>query len=166
MLYAIIFQMVSVLFGAREVPIDQVVRVSRAIEHAVEAETDLPFKGRFAKEKSAVLLGALANHESGLREEIEYCTSPRRKGWEDNGKAVGYTQLFEGVSWEHHTRAEICGDAELQFRLALRYLARSMKKCGSVSGALSDYNTNRCTPSAYSERLSIAYGRLESRFVR
>ena len=166
MLYAIIFQMVSVLFGAREVPIDQVVRISHAIEHAVEAE-ELPFKGRLAKEKTAVLLGALANHESGLRETIERCSFEHVKGLtEDNGKAIGYTQLFEGPSWGGHSREEICGDAELQFRLALRYLTMSMKKCGSVSGALANYNSNRCTPGMYSERLSIAYGRLESRFVR
>lgn len=165
MLQSLIFQAIVVVLAAQNVASSQITRHALAIEAAVDQEW-LPFKGQRARERSALLLVAVANQESGLRAAIEYCTFEALPGMtQDNGRAVGLPQLYEGPAWYGHTRAEICGDAELQFRLALRYLAEGMKRCKSVAGALSNYNANRCSPTIYSGRVGAEYARLAKQLL-
>lgn len=162
---ALIIQVIFVLFTGREVPVTQVIRHSTAIEHVVDTEP-LPFQGKNAKERSAILLAALAEHESGFREEIEMCNWRGIPGMsEDDGKSKGLTQLYKGASRGGYAEDEICGNAELQFRLALRYLTMSMRKCKTMRGMLSNYNRNMCLPSIYSERVGNRYERLVRYFL-
>lgn len=149
----------------QNVAVTQVTRHSAAIEAAVDSEW-LPFSGKLAREKSALLLIAVADHESGMRAAIEYCSFDSLPGMtQDHGRSVGLAQAFQGPAWFGHTRAQICGNAELQFKLALRYLTYGMRRCGSVGGALSAYNQNVCRPTIYSARVSHAFARLSRQFL-
>jgi len=160
-MHALAFQLIVALLGAREVNFDAVDRQARAVAAVVESES-LPYVGRDAKRRTTRLLVALAYQESGLREEIEQCRWTPVKGMtQDDGRSVGLLQLYQGWSWRGHTRAEICGDAELQFRLALRYLTEQVRRCGSVELALTSYNRNQCAVSIYSSGVMRVYRRLE-----
>ncbi len=166
-MHALIFQAIVAVLASQNVAVSQVTRHASAIEAAVEDDDAwLPFKGQNARAKTALLLVALADHESGLRASIEFCYFESLPGMtQDNGKSVGLCQAYQGPAWYGHSHDEICGDAELQFKLALRYLNEGMKRCHTVSGALSHYNANVCRPTVYSERVSNAYNRLVRRFL-
>lgn len=159
-LHGIIFQAIVALIGPREVSFDTLERYAVAVERAVDSE-QLPFSGRQARERSALLLLALAYQESSLLEEIEQCRFRQRAGMdEDRGRSVGLTQLYEGWSWRGHSRGEICGDAELQFSLALRYVSEQARRCGDVERALTGYNRNQCVASIYAAVVMRRYRRL------
>lgn len=161
---AIIFQALVLIFGSQEVLVDQVTRYTNAIENVVNTEP-LPFHGKNAKEKSAILLAKLAWNESGLREEIEYCRFKHLPGLtEDDGKSVGLGQSFSPAARYGYTRDEICGNAELQFRIALRYLTAQVNRCKDVEQSLSSYNRNRCMISMYSARIMNGYRKIAARF--
>ena len=160
MLYAIVFQTITLLMGGRAMPFEQISRYSTAIANVVETE-QLPFSGREAKAKAAILIAVVAFYESGFREEIESCTSPRRKGWEDNGHSISLLQLYDGPARYGFSRDEICGDVELQFRLGLRYLTAQIRQCGDVERGLSSYNSNHCQISIYGARIENAASRVE-----
>jgi hypothetical protein len=162
-LYAIALSALTVIFGQQSVPVVQMDRYSHALERVVESEP-LPFKGAHAKERSLVLLADLAWHESGLREEVEYCRFRPHAGMtEDHGRSKGVTQLYEGASWAGHSREEICGDVELQFRLALRYLTAQVKRCGDVERGIGSYNSNSCMVTTYAARISHSYRRVAAK---
>lgn len=146
------------LFGDRSVSVPMVQRYATAIVNVVETE-ELPFRGKDAKEKSALLIWGLAYHEAGIDlEAIEFCKFKPIKGIDqDDGKSIGITQLYEGASWRGHTRAEICGNVELQFRLGFRYLTEQVRKCGSIERALTGYNANECRASVYSGAVTHQY---------
>lgn len=158
----IILQAILVLFSDRWVPGEMPQRYAAAIEHVVETEQLLPFRGKGSKEKSALLLGALVFHEAGIDPVgIEMCTfKPVAGATQDHGKSVGVTQLYEGASWRGYTRDEICGNLDLQLRLGLRYLAEQVQRCqASVERGLTGYNANKCETSWYAREVIRQYAR-------
>ena len=54
------------------------------------------FTGPAAREATAVLLSAIAWHESGYRKDVDVCKGVRSKG--DNGRSVGLLQVMAGTS--------------------------------------------------------------------
>lgn len=158
---AIILTAVLALFGNRTVPVDMAQRYATTIENVVQTE-ELPFHGRQAKERTALLLWSLAYHEAGIdMEAIEECRFKSIPGaTQDHGKSVGVTQLYEGASWRGYTRQEICGNLDLQLRLGLRYLTEQVQRCRtSVESGLTGYNRNKCETSYYAREIIRQYGR-------
>lgn len=81
------------------------------------AYADSTIKSSLPKEDALALLGAVAVHESGLRESVEAC-----KIAGDAGKSVGLTQVMQGFAWDGFSRKEICASRSLQLKLGLRVL--------------------------------------------
>jgi hypothetical protein len=155
---ALIFQAVVALLGQRSVAPGMQQRYADAIVEAVQLEPRLPFSGRLARERTALLAWALAYHEAAVDlEAVERCTFRTDHGWQDWGRSVGVGQVHEGPARYGHTREEICGDLVLQFRLIVRYLAEQVARCGDVERALTSYNQNTCAASTYASGVLRAY---------
>lgn len=93
--------------------------VARGIAEAAEAH---PLKaGKAASER---LLGAIAEHEGGLRESVRRCAVTG-----DSGRAVTLFQIHPEALGAH-SRAEACASDELAARLALASLRAGEKMCG------------------------------------
>jgi hypothetical protein len=85
------------------------------------------FKGPAAREATAVLLSAVAWHESGFRKDVDICKGVRSKG--DQGMSVGLLQVMKGRNYEGHSQLEICQDRQLGIRLGLHVLRRAKETC-------------------------------------
>jgi hypothetical protein len=89
------------------------------VAHAIAEEAAVAplWPGDDGVRRTALVLVAIAWHESGFREEVRTCAV---RG--DGGASLGTTQLHRGFAWFGHTAEEICGSDALQARLALRVL--------------------------------------------
>jgi Transglycosylase SLT domain len=85
------------------------------------------FKGPAGREATAVLLSAVAWHESGFRKDVDICKGIRSKG--DHGLSVGLLQVMKGRNYEGHSANEICEDRRLAIRLGLHVLRRAKETC-------------------------------------
>jgi hypothetical protein len=99
-------------------------RVAEDIASVVQDE-DAPhaFDGPAAKEATAVLLVAIAAHESGFAHDVDDC---RRRG--DSGRSRTMWQIMGTVFLEGHTTTEICKDRRLAAKLALHIVAKTWAK--------------------------------------
>jgi hypothetical protein len=113
------------------------------------------FKGPAAREATAVLLSAVAWHESGFRKDVEICKGIRSKG--DNGLSVGLLQVMRGRNYEGHSATEICKDRRLAIRLGLHVLRRAKETChGSPRTWLQSYAAGYCGVDSSSSRDACA----------
>jgi len=85
------------------------------------------FKGAAAREATAILLSAVAWHESGFRKDVDICKGARSKG--DHGLSVGLLQVMKGRNYEGHSATEICENRRLGIRLGLHVLRRAKETC-------------------------------------
>lgn len=107
-----------------------------------ESEPPL-FEGPAGREATALLLTAIAWHESGFRKDVETCHGPIAKG--DHGRSIGLFQIIRGPNREGHSAKDICADRKLQIRLGLRTLRRAKEHCGgSPLTWLQAYGSGRC----------------------
>jgi hypothetical protein len=103
------------------VPLDE---VATDIVSVIEAQ-DAPqlFEGPARREAAALLLVAIAAHESGFSRAIDQC---HRRG--DSGRSRTMWQLIGKVHLAGHSYKEVCADRRLAARLALATLARAWQK--------------------------------------
>jgi hypothetical protein len=99
------------------------------------AEAHPLWEGDDGKRATALMLGAIARHESSLDPRVLACD---RRG--DGGLSVTAFQLRRG-SWFGLSAAALCGDSELAARVALGHLRRSanLSKTWSGEGLLLNY---------------------------
>jgi hypothetical protein len=112
---------------------------------AVAMDEDEPplFTGPAAREATAVLLSAVAWHESGFRKDVDICKGARSKG--DKGRSVGLLQVMKGPNYEGHSATEICQDRRLAIRLGLHVLRRAKETCrGGPRVWLQSYAAGGC----------------------
>jgi Transglycosylase SLT domain len=113
------------------------------------------FKGPAAREATAVLLSAVAWHESGFRKDVDICKGIRSKG--DNGLSVGLLQVMKGRNYEGHSAREICEDRKLAIRLGLHVLRRAKETChGGPRAWLQSYAAGGCGVNSTSSRDACA----------
>ena len=115
-----------------------------------ESEPPL-FKGAAGREATAILLSAVAWHESGFRKDVDICKGIRSKG--DNGLSVGLLQVMRGRNYEGHSAKEICDDRKLGIRLGLHVLRRAKETCsGGPRLWLQSYAAGFCNIDSSSSR--------------
>ncbi len=113
------------------------------------------FKGPAGREATAVLLSAVAWHESGFRKDVDICKGVRSKG--DNGLSVGLLQVMKGRNYEGHSAMEICQDRRLAIRLGLHVLRRAKETCrGGPRLWLQSYAAGFCGVDSSSSRDACA----------
>lgn len=127
---------------------------------AAEAEEAPLFAGDQGAEKTALLLSALAVHESGLRESVRTCAV---KG--DGGLSLGLFQLHAAWAWGGFSPRAVCDDDRLQAHLALRVLhAHARRGVTSLPGLFRAYASgNAGQPSRAADELHAVYGGLVKR---
>lgn len=118
--------------------------VAADIAAVVNEESEPPlFEGPAGREATAMLLTAIAWHESGFRKDVETCHGPRSKG--DHGRSIGLFQIIQGPNREGYSAKEICADRKLQVRLGLHALRRAKDFCGGGPLVwLQAYGSGRC----------------------
>jgi hypothetical protein len=113
------------------------------------------FKGPAGREATAVLLSAVAWHESAFRKDVDICKGVRSKG--DQGLSVGLLQVMKGRNYEGHSAGEICEDRRLAIRLGLHVLRRAKDTCqGGPRLWLQSYAAGWCGKSTSSARDACA----------
>jgi len=107
-------------------------------------ENEAPlFDGPAGREATALLLTAVAWHESGFRKDVEICEGPIAKG--DEGRSIGLFQIMRGANRQGYSAKQICSDRKLQVRLGLHVLRRAKERCGgSPLIWLQAYGAGRC----------------------
>jgi hypothetical protein len=118
------------------------------------------FKGPADREATAILLSAVAWHESGFRKDVDICKGVRSKG--DKGRSVGLLQVMKGRNYEGHSALEICQDRRLAIRLGLHVLRRAKETChGGPRVWLQSYAAGGCSvPSSSSRDACAAFERV------
>jgi hypothetical protein len=128
----------------------------------VNDENEPPlFSGPAGREATAVMLSAIAWHESGFRRDVDACKGARSKG--DDGRSLGLLQVMAGPNHEGHSADEICGDRRLALRLGLHVLRRAKENCakGGPRSWLQSYAAGSCsTPSNASRDVCTAFERV------
>jgi hypothetical protein len=113
------------------------------------------FKGPAAREATAILLSAVAWHESGFRKDVDICKGIRSKG--DKGRSVGLLQVMKGRNYEGHSATEICQNRRLAIRLGLHVLRRAKETChGGPRVWLQSYAAGGCGVRSSSSRDACA----------
>jgi hypothetical protein len=113
------------------------------------------FKGPAGREATAILLSAVAWHESGFRKDVDICKGVRSKG--DQGLSVGLLQVMKGRNYEGHSALEICQDRRLAIRLGLHVLRRANETChGGPRVWLQSYAAGSCSVHSSSSRDACA----------
>jgi Transglycosylase SLT domain len=113
------------------------------------------FKGPAGREATAILLSAVAWHESGFRKDVDICKGVRSKG--DDGLSVGLLQVMKGRNYEGHSAMEICRDRRLAIRLGLHVLRRAKETChGGPRLWLQSYAAGFCGVNSSSARDACA----------
>jgi hypothetical protein len=143
----------------REPLVDAQVRyesIAEDISAVAMDESEAPlFKGPAAREATAVLLSAVAWHESGFRKDVDICKGVRSKG--DMGRSVGLLQVIKGRNYEGHSALEICEDRRLAIRLGLHVLRRAQETChGGPRVWLQSYAAGGCSVHSSSSRDACA----------
>lgn len=143
----------------REPLVDAQVRyesIAEDISAVAMDESEPPlFKGPAAREATAVLLSAVAWHESGFRKDVDICKGARSKG--DQGLSVGLLQVMKGRNYEGHSALEICQDRRLAIRLGLHVLRRAKETChGGPRIWLQSYAAGGCSVHSSSARDACA----------
>lgn len=103
------------------VPLDEVATDVVSVVQAGDAPR--LFEGPGRREAAALLLVAIAAHESGFSRAIDRC---EKRG--DGGRSRTMWQLIGKVHLAGHSYAEVCKDRRLAARLALTALARAWHK--------------------------------------
>jgi len=81
------------------------------------------FEGDGGKLATALMLVAIAKHESEFHSKVDDCS---RRG--DTGRSITIFQILRGPNWGGHDDRAICGDRKLATKLALGLLARPLAK--------------------------------------
>lgn len=119
-------------------------KVAADIAEVAFDENEPPlFDGPAGREATAMLLTAIAWHESGFRKDVELCHGPIAKG--DKGRSIGLFQIMRGPNRQGYSSEEICGNRKLQARLGLHVLRRAKEYCGGSPVLwLQAYGSGRC----------------------
>ena len=113
------------------------------------------FKGPAGREATAILLSAVAWHESGFRKDVDICKGILSKG--DKGRSVGLLQVMKGRNYEGHSATEICQNRRLAIRLGLHVLRRAKETChGGPRVWLQSYAAGGCGVRSSSSRDACA----------
>jgi len=113
------------------------------------------FKGPAGREATAILLSAVAWHESGFRKDVDICKGILSKG--DKGRSVGLLQVMKGRNYEGHSATEICQNRRLAIRLGLHVLRRAKETChGGPRLWLQSYAAGGCGVRSSSSRDACA----------
>lgn len=98
--------------------------IAEDVTTVVETEdAHILFEGPAARQATALLLVAIAAHESGFSHEIDRC---EKRG--DGGRSRSMWQLIGSVHLEGHSFEEVCENRRLAARLALHALAESRER--------------------------------------
>ncbi len=101
------------------------------------------FSGPAGREATAVLLSAIAWHESHFRKDVDACKGARAKG--DKGRSISLLQVMAGPNYEGHSASEICQDRRLAIRLGLHVLRRAKESCrGTPRDWMQSYAAGAC----------------------
>src|SRR5262245_64458480 len=95
--------------------------IAHDISAVVSAHEKEVFAGEGGDVALAMMLVALAKHESEFHEDVDSC---KRRG--DVGRSISLFQILRGPNWAGHTDSEICGDRKLAVKLTIRLLARPL----------------------------------------
>lgn len=95
--------------------------IARDISAIVAAREAEVFTGEGGEVALAMMLVALAKHESEFLASVDSCA---RRG--DAGRSITLFQILRGPNWGGHTAEEICGDRKLAIKLTIRLLARPL----------------------------------------
>jgi hypothetical protein len=95
--------------------------IARDISAVVATHEKEVFAGEGGDVALAMMLVALAKHESEFLASVDSCV---RRG--DDGRSITLFQILRGPNWGGHTADEICGDRKLAVKLAIRLLARPL----------------------------------------
>jgi hypothetical protein len=113
----------SVAAGPAAKEPDRLRSIASDITAAVHASDQTVFEGDGGKLATALMLVAIAKHESEFHAKVDDCT---RRG--DTGRSITIFQILRGPNWGGHDDRTICGDRKLATRLALGLLARPLAK--------------------------------------
>jgi hypothetical protein len=102
--------------------------IARDITAAVELDGGALFPGEGGSVALAMMLVAIAKHESDLDPAIDTC---KKKG--DGGRSISMFQILRGPNWAGHTADDICADRRLAARIAISVLARPIAVAASKS---------------------------------
>jgi hypothetical protein len=80
------------------------------------------FPGEGGRAALALMLVAIAKHESDFHPAIDTC---QKRG--DGGRSISMFQLLRGPNWAGHSADEICGDRRLAASIAAGVLARPIE---------------------------------------
>jgi hypothetical protein len=119
------------------------------------------FNGPAGREATAILLSAIAWHESAFRRDVDACKGARSKG--DDGRSLGLLQVMAGPNHEGYSADEICSDRRLALRLGLHVLRRAKENCskGGPRSWLQSYASGGCgTPSNATQGVCAAFERV------
>jgi hypothetical protein len=92
------------------------------ITAAVEARAAEVFPGAGGRAALAMMLVAIAKHESDLDPAIDTCA---KRG--DGGRSITMFQILRGPNWAGHTAEALCKDRRLAARVAISVLARPIE---------------------------------------
>jgi hypothetical protein len=95
--------------------------IARDITTVVAAREAEVFAGDGGDVALAMMLVALAKHESEFLASVDSCA---RRG--DAGRSITLFQILRGPNWAGHTADEICGNRKLAVKLTIRLLARPL----------------------------------------
>ena len=122
-------------------------QIAETIVDVVWDEDEEPlFPGRLGRFRTAALVVAVANYESGLRRDVLSCAGAHSRG---SGVDSGALQVrlprgaFTAEGW---TAEEVCGDLGKQFRSGLHLMQRSFRACSKEAAdhRLSAFTSGRC----------------------
>lgn len=102
-------------------------RLAEDIALAAELHDGAPFTGPARVEALSMALVAIAYHESSFRHPVAMCriTGDRLPGQKDNeGRSITAFQLMRGLSWDGHSREDLCYNQSLAAYVAVKVLRR------------------------------------------
>jgi len=96
--------------------------IGEDISAAVAVHERPVFGGEGGRLATALMLVAIAKHESEFHADVDDCS---RRG--DIGRSITIFQLLRGPNWAGHEARKICDDRKLAAKLALDLLSRPLQ---------------------------------------
>jgi len=112
----------SVAKGAAANERPRLTSIANDIAAVVESQQKEVFTGEGSSVALAVMLVAIAKHESEFQAAVDSCA---RRG--DGGRSITMFQILRGPNWAGHKAEEICGDRRLAIQLTINLLARPLQ---------------------------------------
>jgi hypothetical protein len=151
----------SVVKGPASTDAARLTSIANDISAVVSAREAEVFAGEGGDVALALMLVALAKHESEFLESVDSCT---RRG--DVGRSITLFQILRGPNWAGHTASEICGDRKLAVKLTVRLLARPLASGAKLTpqGIVNAYATGSPgTQNAASKDICVIWEQLSRR---